>query len=169
MNASFLLYGLMLFFLYISLGKNKLKKLGFKKTDLLEETIHAVFYLFLMLAVTILIGVIFYSFGMASDTAKVPEIIKSISLEEVLSIIVVGSIVEEAFFRGYLLKKTNLLMSSFIFSYFHIIYGSLSEVIGAFFLGLILGIEFMKRKNLFTPALTHVLYNLIMILLVYSV
>ncbi|NYZ80169.1 CPBP family intramembrane metalloprotease, partial [Candidatus Micrarchaeota archaeon] len=59
--------------------------------------------------------------------------------------------------------------ASFIFAYFHIIYGSLSEVVGAFFLGAILGLCYIRSKNLFVPLIAHLSYNLILVILTFGV
>ncbi len=170
MSISLILYFLMLFFVVISVKrKNILKQLGFKKTKLLDETIIALFYVGLLITVSIVIGVFFYSIGFEKDLGRTAEAVRNFGLENVLTIIVFGSIIEEIFFRGYLQRKTNLLFASFVFAYFHIIYASLSEVVGAFFLGIILGYEFNKRKNLFTPILSHLLYNLIVTSMIFVV
>jgi len=149
--------------------KNILEQLGFKKTEVFDETINALFYVGLLIITSIIIGALFYSVGLEKDLGKTAEVVKNFGLTNVLTTIAFGSIVEEIFFRGYLQRKTNLLFASFIFAYFHIIYASLSEVIGAFFLGLILGFEFEKRKNLFAPILSHLFYNLIVTSLIFVV
>lgn len=149
--------------------KKILEKLGFKKTDAIKETKYALSALLLMLFTAMVIGAIFYSLGFTKDASAIPNIIKKIELWQVLTILVIGSIVEEIFFRGYIQRKTNIITASFIFSYFHIIYSSITEVTGAFFLGLILGYLYDKRKNLFAPSLAHLLYNLTTICLIYLI
>ena len=172
MFASLVLYSLMFVLVLFSLRKSKknwLERLGFKKIKLGEEVLVGIFYLGTLILVAFLIGIIFFYAGFEQDLAKVPAIIEQIQLSEILVIVLVGSIVEEIFFRGYLQRKTNLLFASFMFSYFHIIYGSISEMVGAFFLGMILGIAFEKRKNLFVPVFAHVFYNIITIMLLFVV
>jgi membrane protease YdiL (CAAX protease family) len=166
MLASIILYSLMLAVAVIGVRKRKslLKELGFAETRVTHELMFAFFYLGAMILATIGIGILFNASGNSSDLSKVPEILKQISLFEVITVVLIGSFIEEIFFRGYLQKKTNLLTASFIFAYFHIIYGSFSEIIGAFFLGAILGIAYQRRNNHFAPILAHTFYNMITIL-----
>ncbi len=174
MNASIVLYALMLFLVIWSIGKQKnlnayLKKLGFAKTNLLKESKNTLILLALMYLATIIIGMVFYAYGYQEDLGMVSEIIAQFDLVEVLIIMTMASFVEEIFFRGYIQRKTNVWVASFLFGYFHIIYGSLSEIVGAFFLGVILGKGYEKSKNLFSPILAHFIYNLLTIVLIFSV
>lgn len=163
---SILLYTTMLALVLYNVGtKNFLKKIGFKKLDL-NAVLTAGFYLILMFVVSALIGGLFYAAGFNADLQKVPETLKSIDITDVITTLLIGSIVEELFFRGYLQKKTGILFSTFIFGYFHVIYGSFSEVIGAFFLGLVLAYAFQKTKNLYVPIMAHIAFNLITVLLI---
>ena len=147
--------------------KNIINKLGFKKINLMKETKYGLSALFLLLTTSAIIGAIFLYLGFEKDASIIPETIKQIPLWQVLTILIIGSITEEIFFRGYIQRKTNLVTASFIFAYFHIIYGSLTEVTGAFFLGLILGYAYEKRKDLYAPTLAHLLYNLTTVTIIY--
>jgi len=171
MLKSIILYIIMLA-LTINPIKNKKKiinKIGFKKINAIKETKYALSTLLLLLITSAIISAIFLHFGFEKDAGITSKLIKQIPLWQVLIIIIIGSITEEIFFRGYIQRKTNLLTASFIFSYFHIIYGSITEVTGAFFLGLILGYAYEKRKNLYSPILAHFLYDIITITLIYLI
>ncbi len=164
MIKSILLYAIMLALAIASAKRKKggiVKNIGFRKTEVVEETKYALSTLFLLFTASLIIGLIFFSIGLSKDASIVRSTLKEIPLSDILIVLVIGSITEEIFFRGYIQKKTNITTASFIFAYFHIIYGSLTEVVGAFFLGLILGYAFEKRKNLYAPTLAHLLYNLI--------
>lgn len=167
MFFSLLLYLLMFVFVIVSVGF-KLDKIGFKKINLKREIPLSVFYLLLLFGAAILIGAVFYSLGFGEDMSQVPSALKQVGILEILIVMLIGSFVEEIFFRGYLQRKTNIWVASFIFAYFHIVYGSLTELVGAFFLGMILGIAFKKTNNLFVPILSHVLYNIIVIALIFT-
>lgn len=169
--GTLILYFLMLIFVVYSVKKTKskknlLQKLGFKKTNLGKAILQGFFYLGLLILVSVIVGEIFYSFGQEKDLGKVPNIIQQADITYILIALTVASFVEEIFFRGYLQRKTNLWIASFIFGYFHIIYGSFSEVIGAFFLGLVLGISFIRTKNLFVPIFSHFWYNIISVIII---
>lgn len=157
---SFSVYTLLLLLTYYSVGsKNFLKKVGFKKIRFVQDSAHALCLAFAMVLVSIAISISFVYIGMGEDTAKVTQTIMSAQLWQVLIILIIGPIIEEIFFRGYLQKKTNLITASAAFSYFHVLYGSVSELAGAFILGLMLGKAFEKTKNLYIPVLSHYLYN----------
>jgi len=165
-NISLLLYAVMLALVLYSVGtKGFIKKIGFKKLDG-HTILSAGFYLVVMLILSAVIGAIFYAAGQQEDLQKVSQTIKSTNLPDVLIVLLLGSIVEELFFRGYLMRKTNILFSTFVFGYFHIIYGSFSEVVGAFFLGLVLAYSFSRSKNLYVPTIAHIAYNLITVAVV---
>ncbi len=164
MWANLLLYAILLLLAYYSIGsRNFLKKAGFRKTRLKEDTLFALGLLLLMLVTSFTITLFFHAIGMAEDAEKVKEAAQATPVEQLLTILVIAPVVEEIFFRGYLQKRTNLLVASAAFSYFHIVYGSLSELVGAFVLGALLGIAFNKSKNLYVPTLAHYLYNFIVV------
>jgi hypothetical protein len=173
MIGSLVLYALMVAVVVLSIGKWKsfrdlISKLGIKETNVSKGLVTAVLYLVLLIAVSTLIGIIMQYLGFQSDLGRVMDVLKGAGFVDLLIILTVASFVEEVFFRGYLQRKTNILFASFIFGYFHIIYGSLSELVGAFFLGIILGKEYDQTKNLFAPILSHFFYNLVTIILVFA-
>jgi hypothetical protein len=171
MFASITLYLIMLFLVVFSIGKVKkgqlFEKLGFTKISFKREIAFAIGFLVLMLAVSMCVEMVFYGLGMGPDVNKVSESIKGIDVGETVVILTMAAFVEEIFFRGYLQRKTGLIITAFIFAYFHIIYGSFSEVVGTFALGIVLGLEYKKTKNLFAPVLSHQLYNLTVILFMF--
>jgi hypothetical protein len=173
MIASLVLYAVMTLIVLLSVGKIKnfkdgLTKLGIAKTNLRKEAITAIIFLGILIFVSLIIESIMFNLGFAKDLQQVPNTLKSVDFGSLLIVLSIASFVEEVFFRGYLQRKTNIIFASFIFGYFHIIYGSLSEIIGATALGFILGKEYEKTKNLFAPILSHFLFNLLTIILMVS-
>jgi hypothetical protein len=148
--------------------KSFISKLGIKETDVRKGLVTAVLYLGLLIVVSTLIGIVMQYLGFQQDLEQVTDLLRGAGFADLLIILTVASFVEEVFFRGYLQRKTNILFASFIFGYFHIIYGSLSEIVGAFFLGLVLGKEYDQTKNLFAPILSHFFYNLVTIMLIFA-
>ena len=175
MNAAIILYAIMLALVLYSNGKQKnlnkyLNKLGFaRRTNLSRETINTILVLGIMLITTIILGIIFSQVGLGDDLTKVSEIVSKVNLVEVLIIIGLAAFIEEIFFRAYLQPKTNIWVASFIFAFFHIVYGSLSEILGAFILGAILGKTYQKTKNIFTPILAHYLYDIVSVIAIFTV
>ena len=80
-----------------------------------------------------------------------------------------GPIAEEIFFRGFMLsglnskfgEKSSLVISSFIFSVFHIDPGA---IIPTFLLGAILGYVFIRYRSIWPSIFIHALHNMIAIL-----
>ena len=173
MIGSLILYTFMVLVVVLSIGKWKnfksfISKLGIKETDVRKGLVTAVLYLGLLIVVSTLIGIVMQYLGFQQDLEQVTDILKGAGFADLLIILTVASFVEEVFFRGYLQRKTNILFASFVFAYFHIIYGSLSEIVGAFFLGLVLGKEYDQTKNLFAPILSNFFYNLVTIMLLFA-
>ncbi len=172
MIGSFVLYALMLIVVVLSIGKWKnlkdfISKLGIKKTNVGKGLVTAFLYLGVLIVVSTLIGILMSYFGFQQDLGRVTDALRGAGFADLLIILTVASFVEEIFFRGFLQRKTNILFASFVFGYFHIVYGSLSEMVGAFFLGLILGKEYDQTKSLFAPILSHFFYNLVTIMLIF--
>lgn len=165
MITSIALYLILLSLVLYSRRKGSLlKRLGFKsKISYGKETLRALEFTVILLSISLVIGLIFYSLGMEQDLAKPTKLIEQAPLIQVVIVLLVGSVVEEVFFRGYLQSKTNIWIASFLFGFFHIIYGSIAELTGAFFLGLALGYEYRKTKGIYGPIITHTSYNLIVI------
>jgi membrane protease YdiL (CAAX protease family) len=173
MIISLLLYALMLLLAVVGAGKFKgrkwlVKKLGFKEVPVFKGFTTAVFYFLILFALTVVITSAISYAGYGEDAGKVSFIIGQISIWEVLIVLTVASFVEEIFFRGFLQVKTNLWIAAAIFALFHVTYGSVTEVLGTFVLGAVLGYEFKRTKSLFSPILTHLIYNLVVVILIFT-
>lgn len=165
MIGSIILYLSLLTLVMYDRGKGKiLSKLGFKEEiNIGKESAIAVLFTGALLIGSIIVSLAFMQAGMTEDLQKAPEVIKNTPIIQVLIVLLLGSFSEEIFFRGYLQPKTSIWTASFIFAFFHIIYGSLAEVTGAFILGMILGYEYKKTKGVFSPIISHILYNLLIV------
>jgi len=171
--GSFILYGLMVLIVVLSIGKWRnlsdfISKIGIKKTDFKRELPIAAMYLAVLLIVSIAVEIAMSYLGFSADLKSMNSYLRGLDLGQVLIVLTIGSFVEEVFFRGYLQRKTNLLFATFVFSYFHIIYGSLSELVGTFFLGLVLGTEYKKTNNLVAPILSHFFFNLVTVAILFG-
>ncbi len=155
--------------LYIKKG-TILDRLGFKKDiKISRETAIAIIFLVIMLVVSSIISLTFQQLGMHQDVQRTTEILRQIPIHEILIIVLIGSFIEEVFFRGLIQEKTNLWIASIIFAVFHITYGTISQVVGTFFLGLLLGYQYEKTGGVYSPILSHTFYNLVAILPVYLI
>jgi membrane protease YdiL (CAAX protease family) len=82
-----------------------------------------------------------------------------------LILIIIVVFIEEFFFRAFLVKRTGILFSTIIFTFFHLGYESITQTIGVFFLGLILAYWFKKHNSIIQNYFGHLLYNLLAITL----
>ncbi|MBI5227475.1 CPBP family intramembrane metalloprotease [Candidatus Micrarchaeota archaeon] len=79
---------------------------------------------------------------------------------------IVPPISEELFFRGVLMKRFGILISTFIFAISHFFYGSLGNIIFAFFVGLVYAYIYKKSGSLLPGILAHATYNFIAVMAV---
>ena len=150
--------------------KKALQELGFVKINglsLLKKS----FLLFVALIVASFTLSIALGFFGLDDLNLVSETIERVSpiIPLFLMIVILRVISEEIFFRGFLVEKIGIVASSGIFALFHIGYGSIAEIIGAFVLGLILAKAFQLNKNLYPNILAHAAYNAIALWAIFMV
>jgi len=103
-----------------------------------------------------------------NDLEKVGEVILenlTASSMGFIGLLVILVFVEEFFFRSFLVPKIGIILSTIFFTILHTGYGSIAELIGVFFLGLILAYWFKRNKSIFQNYIGHLLYNLLAILL----
>jgi len=161
MIASIALYVILLSIaLYLNKGPIT-KRLGFKKdVEITRDTAIALIFLVALLIASIMVSLVFYQLGMHEDVQKTAEILRKVPLHQVLIILLIGSFVEEVFFRGLIQKRTNLWIASVLFALSHIIYFSFTQLVGTLVLGLLLGYQYEKTGGVYSPILSHTLYNL---------
>ncbi len=107
-----------------------------------------------------------------NDLEKVNDFINQEMNQFALGFIIILLVVlfiEELFFRAFLIKKIGIFASTIIFTIFHIGYGSIAQIIGVFFLGLILAYWFKKNKSIVQNYIGHVLYDLFAIALYFLI
>ncbi len=165
MIGSIILYlSLLLLVLYSRKKGSLMDRLGFKDNiNTSKETLIGLGFVLILISISIAVGLTFHQLGMEQDLQKTSEVLKDVPVSELLAVLLIGSFVEEIFFRGYLQERTNLWVASFIFAFFHVIYGSIAEVTGALFLGIALGYEYKLTEGVYSPILSHVLYNLVVV------
>ncbi len=142
--------------------KKTLQELGFGKINGLSLLKKSLLLFVALIISSIILSTAFGFFGL-NDLNLVAESIKKISpiIPLFLMIVILRVISEEIFFRGFLVEKIGIVASSGVFALFHIGYGSIAEIIGAFALGLILAKAFQLNKNLYPNILAHAAYNAI--------
>ncbi len=95
----------------------------------------------------------------ANDSRRVIEVVRSQSPALLFVAVAVAPFAEELFFRGYLQKRVGVILASVLFAVLHYSYGSVSEIIAAFFLSVVIGAEFRKRNDLNACVLAHAAFN----------
>ena len=101
-----------------------------------------------------------------NDLEKVNNVVDAemqFSLILFLVTIIVVVFIEEFFFRAFLVPRAGMIPATLIFTFFHYGYGSIAEIIGVFFLGLILAYWFKKKKSIIQNYFGHLFYNLLAI------
>jgi membrane protease YdiL (CAAX protease family) len=154
---------LALFLLFEKDLQTTLKKVGFPG-NLKSNLLYFAAGIIVLFAILLIIGIISLFLGI-NDQTKVASKVESIPL---LQLILFASLLapfcEEFLFRGFLQNRFGILISAIIFSLLHFGYGSISEILGTFAIGLFL--SFLRQKsNSITPGiLIHMVYNFLAII-----
>lgn len=169
LNIYFLL---LLFSVSLLYFKNSCKKLGLSKQNLSKGIFFGFIAFFSIFLFTIFVELVVDFFGINASTG-VEEVLSG-NLILILSAIFISPICEEIFFRATLLdflekniknENISIILSSFVFSIFHLGYGSVLEILGAFVAGVVFAFTYKKSKTIIAPIFGHFLYNFLSILL----
>ncbi len=156
-------------FLYITLFERKpaLKELGFKSNGAAKD-INATAKLFLCLFIySALISLALSALGL-NDIEKVGKVIGTLVQAPPLYLLyffLVRVLGEEIFFRAFLVPRIGIIPSSIAFGLLHFGYWSVSEMVGAALLGIILAVAYKQNKTIVPNYIAHLLYNLVAVLL----
>jgi membrane protease YdiL (CAAX protease family) len=134
------------------------EELGLTKKRLLDNLLLVVPLLIATFAVLLVLTLIYTKLGIL-DSQKVAGAIEGVPLYILLIAIVVSPITEEIFFRGFLTPRLGIPASATLFALSHLAYGSISEVINVFFIGLIFAYVFSRRRSLVATIAAHILIN----------
>jgi membrane protease YdiL (CAAX protease family) len=131
----------------------------------------------IMLSIFLAMLVVYVIFKITNsniDSKKMNEFTKlfknNISL--ILFASVTAGVTEELIFRGYLiprleilLKNTNLsiLISSILFGLMHYSYGTLIQIIGPIFIGLVFALHYQKHRSIKIIIMCHFLWDLLVL------
>ncbi|MCZ8157514.1 MAG: CPBP family intramembrane metalloprotease [Leptospira sp.] len=181
---------LLWFVSFIGLGYLILKKiLKFELTDLSEELsipiiLNGIMNGFIIFFIVVVFGVILKLLGVEANPGLFPtKLFKALAGDGVLllwaiySVGIITGIIEEVFFRGFLLKtfidkdlgNEGLLLISVIFGYLH--FGVGTTVAVPFLIGLVglfFGYIYIKNKNIWVSIACHATYNSLGLLLAYA-
>ncbi len=151
-----------LFFLWKKDIRTTFASIGFPGS-LKKNIIYSVGGLLLVFITLFILAVVTTYLGL-NDQEKILEKVGDLPFYILVFAVVFAPLTEELFFRAFLVQRIGVLYSSLVFGIFHLSYGSVSEIIGAFFIGLIFAVIFKKSKSI-TPCLViHTVYNLLAII-----
>jgi hypothetical protein len=139
--------------------KEILKEFNVTKISFKSLIKHTLILFCILFILSIFINIIVSLFGI-TDLDLVTSKILGLPVFYIIYLFVIRIFIEEWFFRGFLVNKIGAITSSLIFALGHISYGSVSEVIGVFLLGLVLAYYFKRTNNIWPNVVAHFLYNL---------
>lgn len=118
-----------------------------------------------MLVLLVILSIVLNALNLL-DSKKVADFVRAQPAETLFVAVALAPIAEELFFRGYLQKRVGVVLSSALFAALHYSYGSIAEIVAAFFISILIGLELRKRGDLNSCILAHGAYNALTIFLV---
>lgn len=118
-----------------------------------------------ILALLVVFSIVFTALGV-NDSLRVAEFVRAQPPETLFVAVALAPVAEELFFRGYFQKRVGIVLSSALFAALHYSYGSIAEIIAAFFISILIGLELRRRNDLNSCILAHGAYNAFTIFLV---
>ncbi len=153
-----------MFFIYQDSWHKTFIKLGIQG-NLKEHIKYFLLGIAMIALVTIALNIFLHLFQI-KDGQNVINVVKKLPLYILLFAIFIAPITEELFFRAFLVEKVGIIVSSLLFALSHVAYGSLAEIIGVFFVGIVLAYIYKKSKSIIPVIAIHFITNLSSILLI---
>lgn len=109
-----------------------------------------------------------------NNYSEVVQEIKHLSIPVKLLGVLTAAFVEEFIFRGYLIPRLNLffrnvhlpiLISAILFGLGHIKYGTVTNTIGPFFIGLVFGYHYYRYRNIKILIICHFVIDYLALIL----
>lgn len=167
-GLDFLLFIIPIYFLILFNPKKNLKELilslGLRKISFKEIIKHTLILFFLLFILSYTISALSVFFNI-SDLNLVGEEILKLPFLVLIYMFVIRVFLEEWFFRAFLIPKIGPFFSSFVFAIAHIGYGSIIQLLGSFFLGILLSWYYLKTRSIWPNYFAHLIYNSIIYLI----
>lgn len=157
------LFSIAMFFLWRQDLRTTLASIGVPGR-LRENAVFAAIGLCAIFTALFILGLASMAVGF-SDQQKVSERVMELPLAILALAVLVAPVTEELFFRAFLSPRVGILLSAVLFSIAHFSYGSVIEVVGVLFVGLLLGAVYRMSKSLLPCIAVHMAYNLLSIAL----
>ncbi|MGA7613799.1 MAG: CPBP family intramembrane glutamic endopeptidase [Thermoanaerobaculia bacterium] len=123
----------------------------------------------LTIAIALAIGLILSAAGLAPHDLKAPAMIPwmaALPIWKKAVIVFMAMTVEEAFYRGWLQKRTGLIVSTVLFALSHAGYGQPLMLIGVTVISTIIGITFWRTKNLVPCIIAHGVFDAVQLFVI---
>ncbi len=157
------LFSIAMFFLWKQDLKSTLASIGVPGR-LRENAVFAAIGLCAILTALFILGLLSMAIGF-SDQQKVSDRVLELPLAILALAVLVAPVTEELFFRAFLSPRIGIVLSAILFSIAHFSYGSVTEVVGVLFVGLLLGAVYRMSKSVLPCIAVHMSYNLLSIAL----
>ncbi len=157
------------FYYYLSEGAGIRKasaELGLRlKGGVLRAVCVGIAGAFGMFFISAAISVLLFFLGFA-DQERVHEKISGFPSHLLFAAVFLSPVAEEILFRGFLYRRFGIILSSAVFSASHLFYGSVAEIVVAFFLAAFLCVLFQRSGSLYPAIIAHSLFNLATVMFV---
>lgn len=170
--------GLLLIYLFAKLVEKQNLLLWPDQSLSITEYIQSFLKIFGMLFIgALIIGLILQLLGLKPDeSSKMSEIVKIMKPHFALLLFtcITAGVTEEFIFRGYLMPRLQLffnnnyaaiIISSLFFGIMHIGYGTLFQVLGPLFIGIVFAIHYQKFNNLKILIFCHFLWDFMQLMI----
>ncbi|MDD2655542.1 MAG: type II CAAX endopeptidase family protein [Candidatus ainarchaeum sp.] len=94
-----------------------------------------------------------------NDGAKAVGVVEELPIYLLVASFTLVPVTEELFFRALMVPWLGVFGSAIFFGLTHTSYGSVAEILGAAFLGLILAYYFSRSKDLLPCIIAHAIFN----------
>lgn len=144
-----------------------MRQLGISREGFVRNVFFGIWVTPLVFILTISESLLIYGLHV-EEAGKVGMIAIGLPLYVLIFSFTVTPIAEEIFFRGFLLPRIGILLSTLLFALAHFSYGSIAEFVGAFTAGLVFALMRRRSKSVIPSIVAHAAFNLINMLLVFA-
>ncbi len=155
------LFSIAMFFLWKGSLKATLASLGIPG-DARSNILYAAIGFSAIIMALLILSVVAFAAGF-NDEQKVSEKVLDLPLIILAFAVVVAPVTEELFFRAFLSPRIGIILSAILFGLAHFTYGSVVEIVGVLFVGLLLGSLFRMSRSVVPCIMVHMTYNLLSI------
>ena len=172
-NEIYYWFVLMVLFVYVTRIEKQKYLIWDEKNYPLTYYLKSVFKtLGIMFIGLMIIGVLLKISGINDQSDKMSKIIQILHKHKILIILIslTAGITEELIFRAYMLTRLemlikkpamSILISAVLFGILHISYGTVGQILGPLFLGIIFAAHYYRFRNIKIIIICHFVWNLL--------